>query len=750
MSLPNSAISSSGGTSRVKTHTICRECHLSCSLIVEMEDGRVMKAHGDKDNPISRGFSCIRGREQGKYANLPSRLKNSLKRDHNGEFRTIPNDQAAVEVAEKLGAIIAEHGPRSVAVYAGTWCTLNTLTNTVVTSLMQAIGSPMYFTPLPIDQPGKSIAYALHGRWLGGVRRNSDDCDAMLLFGTNPVISANGAFGTSPSYNLHEAKKRGICLIVCDPRRTETAQHADIYLQLRPGEDAAILAAIIRVILHDGFYDKQFVDTEVSGLEALRTAVEPFTPDYVAERADISGDDLVAAARAFAKARNATVQCGTGTNMSGQSTLTEYLALVLMTLCGQWPRAGELVGNPGVLFKFAEPIAATPGPTPATFGERLRVHGLSNSAAGMPTSALPDEILLKGEGQVRALFVIGGNPMVAFPDQEKTFLAMKDLDLLVCMDPHLSATARLAHYVIAPKTHLEITAFSWWPEQTLTSDRLVGYPIPYQQYAPALVEPPADADVVEEFAFIYKVAQEMGLQLTLKSSAIMTGDPAEIAAHSTRLDMSKDLTADELWASIFRGSPVPCEEVKRKAISGHVFDVPEKRIASKPPGWSGRFDIGNVEMMSELHAMAQEDYGALRNPRPFRLLSRRLKDVFNSNWHEHGPLKRKWGYNPAFMHPQDIEDSGLEAGKVIRIESDRSSILGVVQPDPELRRGCISMTHGWGNNPDEPQEPTSRGGTTSRLCDNSIGDRYSWIPRMSAIPVSICPMGDAVALDIEP
>lgn len=727
---------------RVQTHTICRECHLSCSLIVDMEGGRLVKAYGDKNNPVSRGFSCIRGREQGKYANLPSRLTHSLKRSESGEFHSIASDRAAKEVAVRLSAIIAEHGPRSVAAYAGTWCVLNTLTNTLVTAIMEAIGSPMYFTPQPIDQPGKPIAFALHGRWLGSVRRASDDCDVMLLFGTNPVNSANGAFGTSPSYNLNAAKKRGMYLIVVDPRRSETAQHADLFLQPRPSEDAVILAGIIRVILHEGLGDIEFVAAEADGLEALRAAVEPFDPAYVAARAEIAVDDLVAAARTFAMARRATVNCGTGTNMSGHSSLSEYLALVLMTLCGQWPRAGERIGNPGVLFKFPEQFAASPGPTPALFGAKMRVHGLSNSAAGMPTAALPDEILTGGEGQVKALFVIGGNPMVAFPDQEKTFRAMQALDLLVCMDPHLSSTARLADYVIAPKTHLEISAFAAWPEQTLSSDRLVGYQIPYQQYSPALVDPPEGADVIEEFEFLYRMAQAMELKLTLKSSAILTGDAAEIAAHATPLDMSRDLTADELWACIFRGSPVPLEEVKRQARGGHVFDVPQKRVRPKPVGWQGRFDIGNGEMMDELRAMAQQDFRAGRNPRPFRLLSRRLKDIYNSNWHEHGPLKRKWSYNPAFMHPDDISDRGLTDGQVVRIESDKSFILGVVQPDPEVKRGCISMTHGWGNNPGEPDEPLTRGSTTSRLCDNTMGDRYSWIPRMSAIPVSIRPFDE--------
>lgn len=722
---------------RTKMRTLCRACHVSCSLVVEMEGGRPIKIYGDKDNPISHGYSCIRGRESFKCATLPSRLKTSLVRRGDGAFDAIGSDMAARAVAGKLRAIIAEHGPRAVALYAGTFST-NTLTKMFAMALMDAIGSPMFFTPMPIDQPGKPIADALHGSWLGGVRRGIEGIEVMLLFGSNPLESIAGPFGTSPDYNLREAKSQGTKLIVCDPRRTETAKRADIFLQVRPGEDAALMAGIIRVILSEALYDKSFVEAEADGLEAIRSAVDPFTPACVEARTDIAAADLIATARTYAGARRAIIHVGTGPNMSGRSTLCEYLGRVLTTLCGNWPRAGERLGNPGVLMKFAEPMAATPGPTPAIgLGEAMRVHGLSKSAAGMPTSVLPDEILLPGKGQVQALVVIGGNPMLAFPDQEKTFEAMKALELLVCLDPHLSATAKLAHYVIAPKLFLEMPAVSGFWEQLITYGTLYGYDVPYQQYTPAVVAPPAGADVIEDWQFIYQLARHMGLQLTLRSASIVTGNPDDVAANSTRLDMTKDITTEEALAYAFRGSPVPYEEVKRKAVGGHVFDVPEKRIAPKPAGWAGRFDIGNATMMAQLGAVAAETHGALPHGRPFRLTARRFKDIYNSSWTEHEMLKRKWRCNPAFMHPSDMDAVGFRSGDIVRIESDRASILAIAQADADMKIGCISMSHGWGPNPDEPEDPRELGSTPNRLCDNSKDcDSISWIPLMSAIPVS--------------
>lgn len=733
---------------RSKTHALCRACHLVCSLVVEIEDGRPVKIYGDKDNPISHGFTCIRGREAGKYATLPSRLKSSVERRPDGSFQAISSDEAVEKVANKLSAIIAEHGPRSVAVYAGSFCGMNTATNQFTTAMMDAIGSPMTFTPESIDQPGKPIANALHGRWLGGVMRHIDGFDAVLLFGSNPLVAGGGPFGTAMAHNLHEAKKKGTKLFVCDPRCSETAQKADVHLQVRPAEDAAVIAGIIRIILSEGLHDKEFVDNEANGLDDLLRAVAPFTPDYVEARADISASDLITVAREYASARRGLAHFGTGPNMSGRGTLCEYLGRCLTTICGHWPRAGEVVGNPGVLVKFDRYIAASPGPTPAEgLGETLRVHGLSKSATGMPTAALPDEILTPGEGQVRALIVIGGNPMVAFPDQEKTFKAMQALDLLVCIDPHLSATARLAHYTLAPTVFLEAAGVAGFWEQILAYGTIYGFDVPYQQYTPALFEPPPGSDVLDEWEYIYKVAQKMGLQLAINSAAVTglysepaSGESDDSIETSTRLDMSQDITADEAWDYSFRGSPVSYQEVKLKARAGHIFDLPEKRIGDKPEGWTGRFDIGNQSMMDELGEVALEASGAIPHSRPFRLISRRLKDTFNSCWLEHKPLKRKWRYNPAFMHPSDIDTAGLRAGDAIRIESDMASILGIVEADPDVKTGCISMSHGWGSNPDEPDDPRGLGGTTSRLCDTTSNcDPISWIPLMSAIPVTVYP-----------
>jgi anaerobic selenocysteine-containing dehydrogenase len=725
-------------------HTICRACHAQCGLLVDMEDGKPVKIRGDKNNPVYFGYSCIKGRELGAYHSLPTRLLHSQKRQPDGSHSPIASETAMDEIAAKVRALIDAHGPRSVAIYIGTHGYNNFPANAFGTAFLDAIGSPMLFSSVTIDQPGKGIAIALHGPWLAGVAP-VDDCDVILLVGSNPIASMNGGLGLNPARRLHEGKKRGMKLIVIDPRLTDVAEEADIHLQCKPGEDPTILSGLIRVLLVEGLYDKAFVEAEAINLEALRRHVEPFTPDYVQERTDIPAERLVAAARMFAGGRpgRGGVSCGTGPNMSGRGNLTEYLGKVLLTLGGYWLREGTVIANPGVLIEKPPAIAGTPGPLPAWgFGEKLRVKGFTDTITGLPTAALADEILMEGEGQVKALFVIGGNPMMAWPDQLKAFEAMKKLELLVCIDPHMSATGKLSDYVIAPTLPFEFQTATALQEMLGSVGTGWGFFEPYAQFTPALMDPPAGSDVIDDWALFFGVCQRIGAPMRIKPNSIL--DKRKAAEMATPLDMSRKPTPDEVWRAIMNGAPVPFDEVKEKGRAGHVFDRPEVRVQPKPEDWSGRLDVGNAIMMAELAEVAGENFRTNFGMYTHRVISRRMSDVLNSCWHDDDKLLRRYRYNPAFMNPDDMDRLGLAQGDVVEIESARSSIMGVVEPAEDVKSGCISMTHAWGANPDEDQNPYLVGGNTGRLTStDELYDPYTGIPRMSTIPVNVRKVADS-------
>ena len=234
-------------------------------------------------------------------------------------------------------------------------------------------------------------------------------------------------------------------LIVIDPRRTETARRAALHLQPRPGEDPAMLAGIVHVIIEERLYDADVRRGERAGRSnaSPRRCASSRRPRS-SERADVPRRTIVRAARIFAGARRGCASAGTGPSFATQGTLTEYLCLCLTTLCGRW--AARRRGGPAPERDAARLHRPRPSPTPPIkgwgYGEKLRVRGLTQATCGMPTAALADEILLEGEGQVRALFCLGGNPMMAWPDQRRTRAAMEKLELLVTFDPEMSATSR--------------------------------------------------------------------------------------------------------------------------------------------------------------------------------------------------------------------------------------------------------------------------------------------------------------------
>jgi anaerobic selenocysteine-containing dehydrogenase len=721
------------------THpSICRFCHANCGILVDVEDGRPVRVTGDRANPAYHGFTCAKGRQLPALHAHPDRLLHSLKRAASGGFEPIASERATSEVAARIQSLIAEHGPRSVAIYAGTYSGPYAASIPFAISWLLATGSRMVFTSATIDQPGKNIANALHGRWLAG-SHVFDESDAWLLLGNNPLISMSGGIPpANPARRLREAKARGLQLVVIDPRYTEVARSADVYLQPRPGEDPALLAALLHVVIRDGLVDHDFVRDHAAGFAELEAAVAPFTPRFAAERAGVAAEEIERAARAFGGARRGCGVAGTGPNMGPHGTLTEYLLLCLNTVCGRWRRAGEPVANPGALLPKAVPVAQAQGPRRAFgFGEKMRVRGLANSAAGLPTAALADEILTPGEGQVRALICIGSNPIAAWPDQHKTRRAMEALDLLVALDMKLSATSRLAHYVIAPKLSLEVPGISLSLEALEQTYVAMGYSEPYAQYSPALVAPPAGSDVIEDWEFFYGLAQRMGLSLKLYPMRAETGVLRERGEVSD-VDMVRKPTTDEVLAQLVASSRVPLEEVKRHP-HGAIFADPEVLVAPGDPACSDRLDVGNAEMLRELAEIAREGARAVEvKGRPFRLVSRRMPNAYNSSGRDIAALTHGRPYNPAFLHPDDLAALGVAEGDTVRIASDHASILGVATAAPELRRGVLSMSHAFGDTPDRDKEYREIGSTTGRLVDTERDyDRYSGIPRMSAIPVSI-------------
>jgi anaerobic selenocysteine-containing dehydrogenase len=730
-----------------KTST-CRLCTALCPIVVTIEDGRAVEVHGDREAPLFEGYTCPKGRALPEIHANPKRLLHSLRRRPDGTHEPIGSEAVVEEIADRLRDVVDRHGPNSVAIYIGTSSSAYPAMGSIASALVTALGSKMIFSAASIDQPGTRIADAMHGLWLGG-RTPFDDVDAFLFAGTNPVISKQ-FLAENPAKRLARAVERGTKIVVIDPRRTETARWAHVHLQVRPGQDATVMAGLLNVILREGLIDRDFVDKQVTGIESLRAAVEPFTPEFVARQADIAIDDLLEAARTLGTARRGGAGGGTGISMTSCTSVVSYLLLCLMSVRGWWAREGDRIERPNVLMPPNHAKAQARRPYRAIgFGHKMRVRGLEQTNGGLPTAALADEILLPGEGQIRALFNVGGSPMVAWPDQRKTKEALESLDLFVTTDVEYTPTARMADYVVATKMTFETPSMTMLREFIKYFHPGYGFRAPYAQYTPALVDAPLGSDLIEDWQLYYRVAQRLGLSLHVVNVFGRMGAHLEAPIDVVPVDMEHEPTTDDIYEMMCRGSQIPLEEVKRHP-HGHVFEeLLEQRIAPGDVDCDDRLDIGNTAMLEELQDIRERAITAdADDVRPFLFVPRRENRVINTTGRTLPGLMRGRQYNPAFMHPNDLDRLGLAAGDVVEIRSEYDAITGIAEADADLRPGVVSMSHNFGGNPGDEEDPRVDGANTNRLLRTDIEyDRYTGQPRMGALPVAVLPATSAAAVD---
>lgn len=728
-------------------HTYCRICPALCGITVTVDDatGRVTNVDGDGEHPLSRGFTCSKGRAMTEDHNAPDRLTGSLRRAGDQFERVRPLD-AVAEIGARLNQVIEQHGPRSVGVYVGTRG-YEVMALAGLSAWLNGIGSPSLYSTYTIDQAGKDIARALHGSWPAGFQ-DWNSSDVVLFAGNNPVVSSTSSYIGMPPANgrraIRERRKAGLKIITIDPRRTETASMSDIHLQPIPGTDPAVLAGVVHVLLAEELYDHAFTGRHAAGLAGLRAAVEPFSPAAAGRFSGVPADDIAAAARMFAAAGRGCAIGGTGINMAPHPVLSEYLLLCLNTLCGRYMRAGDLVSNPGVLGAGRARREGARGPRQNWgSGPQPRIRGMATLYNQFPSAVLADEILTPGEGQLRALVVSGGNPLVALPDMARSIAALQALDLLVTLDVRMSQTATMSDYVIGCPMWLERSDVT--VEHDLRFDR------PFAQYGPAVARPPGE--LLEEWEFFWELARVMGTSWDLRQRI---GLPVPVTVRAG-YDPAVKPTTDELWELLCGGSQVPLATV-RQHPHGLVPDLPPVYVQPDTrPDDGQRLALADPHMTAELTVIADEmrsncaagrtgpvrEQAADGRELPYLLVSRRLKHFHNSWGQTLADHRRHYGGNPLRVNPDDMADLGLADGHQVRVISARGAVIACVEAEAELRRGVVSMAHAWGAS-NGAGDPRVDGANTSMLVDAGTAlSQFIGIPRQSAIPVRLEPLGPA-------
>ena len=707
--------------------SFCRFCHASCGIEVDVEDNRVLAVRGDPENTVSQGYTCIKGRAEVDRIYHPDRLLAPQKLTA-GRRSELPAEQALDEIAAKLKKIVDQYGPRSVAAYVGCGGYRNSAAGPwFVCKFLEALHSPSFYTCFTIDSPSYTVSlFRLFG---GPVPVNLFDvanAQVAMFVGTNPVESKQLIMPQSnPLKRIRDAQKRGMKLIVIDPRRSSLAKLADVHLQVKPGEDPTLLAGMIRVILEEELYDKEYVLNNVSGVDELHASVKDFDLAYVSKRTQVAKDLILEAARMFATAERGGAQSGQGVHMARHQNLGTHLVMALNALCGRYDRRGGLVRNEGPL-GFEIPEGMGPIPLALESGETSRIRGIKgifNVLGGfteLPSNTLTDEILTPGEGKVRALFVLGGNPALVLPDEASTVRALKDLDLLVVNDHFMSATAKFADYVFAVKHPFERADVTRLVE--------IAFPFPFGQYSPALVDAPDG--VLEDWEVFWGLAKRLDLDLNIPN-----------------ISMDSQPTADALIDGLQPMKRIPLEEMK-KYPGGHVWGERELKAGGLIPSMIGHEDkkmaAGHPAILEDLRVLRAEpviDGGGYEPDEDcsFRLISYRMQEAYCTQGQNLPSLRKERSFNPLLMHPKAMEALGVKDDDIVVVDSGFGTVEAIVESTEDLKPDVVGLAFGWGD-PSDERGVREKGSNVQRLIPDDVRyDPVTGLAQTTAIPVNIHP-----------
>jgi anaerobic selenocysteine-containing dehydrogenase len=637
---------------------------------------------------MSRGYICSKGRDAPEQHYGAARLRSAMQRGVDGIHRPLPTRMAISQIAREIGHLIEHSGPEALAIYVGTQANLNPLTPIFAFAFAKAVGTDRIFGTMTIDQSSKWITDGRLGMWRGGIQP-FDEADCWMLVGANPLVSMSAAGGSriflfnDPVRKLKAAKARGLKLIIMDPRLSDIARHADVHLRPRPGQDVPVLAALCRTVLEMGWHDKAFLERHAQGVPQLRAALEPFTPQAAGAAAGIDPELIVSTARLFAHdSQSGMCGSGTGLGMARRSNLAEHLVGLLNVLAGRYPRGGERSLRTPVLQNAAGMEASVGGPGREwEHGPRSAVHGLGKIRGQAMTATLTDEILDAGDRRIRSLLCIGGNPAVALPGHARAYDALSSLDLLVTVDPRMSATARLADYILAPVLPFERADHTGAIEGFFRE--------PYANYAEPLIAPPEG--VIDDWLVFWELARHLGLDLEF------LGEP---------LDFEKEPTRAQLLERLAAGGRISLATVRAQR-GGRLFPA-DNRIAvpdDAEGGSQNRFALLPTDVANELAAAADDLH---KGPETgFRLIVRRLRQVMNSAGTDFESVRKVWSHNPAFLHPADLEMLGLCEGRLVKLTAGGNAITCIAAADSALQPGTVSVSHCWSGDACAPNQSTS-------------------------------------------
>lgn len=702
--------------------TFCRICESLCGLEVEVDEGEVVAIRPDRQHIATEGFACVKGIKQQRMYSSPDRLMHPLRRTETGAERATWED-ANHEIGSKVRQLIDDHGPNSIGMYVGTAAGFSLLHPIFAQGFMEGIGSRNIFSSATQDCSNKfAAASAIYGFPFTQPMPDLDRTECLIIVGGNPVVS-KWSFGQvpNPTKTLKQIGKRGGQVIVVDPRRTETAKIATDYVPIRPGTDIWFYLGFANEICTREGWDSHRVNDSITGFEAFQKAVAPYSPERCAEHTQIPADDLRNLVTAYLEADGAALYCSTGVNMGGHGALCFWLQESINAIAGNLDRAGGTLVPEGV-FDFAR------------FGkranlfvkeERSRIGDLPSINDAFPGGILADEILTPGPGQIRALFVTGGNPLLTMANGERLREAFESLELLVILDIFENETASLAHWILPCTSPLQR------PDLPFAFPLFMGMQKrPYLQATEAILPPKGEQRSEATIYHDLMVASGVG---------IYGSKAATWALHQARKWLG-EVPQRGLMSGLLR---ITGQGSFSKLVQHpHGRPRPDHRPGSFLDGRivteDGRVHVAPPAYLDELSRLQAPETGTLR------LITKRAVRTHNSWTHNLsdfvGPKRRT---NLLYMHPNDATERHLEEGDLVDVRSSVNTLRLPVTLNADLMPGVVALPHGWGHQGARGLSVASKteGVNVNLLAEDGPQGvcRLSGMARLTGIPVTVQP-----------
>ena len=674
-----------------KDYTFCRICESLCGLEVTHKNNEVVDIKPNAQHVSSKGFSCVKGLKQHEMYGSPDRLTHPMKKTGDG-FEKISWKNALQEIGSKVQELIKNDGPDSIAMYVGTAAGFSTIHPIFAQGFMTGLGSRSMFSSSTQDCSNKFAASRLmYGFPFTLPFPDIRNTDCLIIVGANPVISKWSFLQVpDPIKKLRAIEARGGKIIVVDPRKTETAKVAGEHVFIKPGTDIYFYLSFLHEVLDRKTVDTAHVERYMAGFEDIVKIAENWSPNKTEQVTGIPAEKLRELVGTYLNAKGAALYCSTGVNMGGHGVLAYWIQEVINAICGNLDKKGGTLVAKGItdFIKFGAKNGVL------LRDDRSRIGNLMSVNDAFPGGILADEIMTPGKGQIKALFVTGGNPLITMANAEKLRKAFKQLELLVCLDILPGETCQEAHYQLPCTDSLQRADLPFiFPLMLGLQEK------PYLQATKAILKPEgeqrSEASIYIDLArackkplYGSKLAQWFFESIS-RSKKDENGANIKIFPEQFFLNLLLRICGQKSFSSLLKHKDgIFRSDHKENSYLG------TKRVVTK----NGKVNLAPKELVTLCSGLEEKFDKAVKESKGLKLITKRAVTTHNSWTHNLERMVAKGrDTNHLYMHSMDAKERDLKELDLVDVSSEAGRVRLPLKLLDDLMPGTVAMPHGWGH-----------------------------------------------------